>query len=383
MYNQVNLDFLAWFGIGATDPLTVNLLVVGIGLVLGLVVRIVLQLLFRFTRSISDRLVLRSVTSHVGGPLFMVFPLLFITMGLAALPEETTVWGVVKIANVLFIMAMSWFFACLLNVFEDVLVERYDTSKQDNYKERKVRTQLQFIKKLCKAGIVIIAVGLILMSFRTLREFGTGLLASAGLAGIVLGFAAQKTLGNFLAGIQIAFTQPIKLDDAVIVEGDWGWIEEITLTYVIVKTWDWRRLVLPITYFVEKPFQNWTRQEADLLGSVFLYTDYRLPVEALRQELQRILENEPLWNGKASVLQVVDSTEHTMVLRALMSANNAPQAWDLRCSVREKLIDFLRQNYPGHFPVTRVLMEPQNSENGRSAGKNGGNQAPADQQPVR
>jgi len=182
------------------------------------------------------------------------------------------------------------------------------------------------------------------------------LFASAGVAGIILGLSAQKALGTILAGLQIAITQPIRLDDVVIVENEWGWIEEINLTYVVIRLWDKRRLVVPTTYFLEKPFQNWTRTSADILGSVFIYTDYTMPFEPLRKELTRLLEATPLWDGKVNVLQVTDARENTIEIRALMSAATSPQAWDLRVYVREKLIEFIQREYPQSLPRTRVVL---------------------------
>ena len=196
-----------------------------------------------------------------------------------------------------------------------------------------------------------------LMGFDSFRQLGTGILASAGLASLVIGLAAQKIFGNFLAGIQIAFTQPIRVDDVVIVENEWGRIEEITLTYVVVRIWDLRRLVLPIGYFIEKPFQNWTRVSADLLGTVFVYADYTIPVKEIREELHRILKGSNKWDGKVWGMQVTNATERTMELRALMSAADASVAWGLRCEVREYLIEFVQKNYPEALPKTRAELK--------------------------
>jgi len=198
----------------------------------------------------------------------------------------------------------------------------------------------------------------ILMTFDKVRYLGTSLLASAGVAGIILGFAAQRSIGTLLAGIQIAITQPIRLDDVVIVENEWGRIEEITLTYVVVRIWDKRRLIVPTTYFIEKPFQNWTRVSADILGTVFIYTDYQVPVDKLREEFTRILEKSELWDRKTNVMQVTNATDRTIEIRALMSAADSPTAWDLRVHVREKLITFLQENYPDSLPRTRIEMAP-------------------------
>jgi small-conductance mechanosensitive channel len=196
-----------------------------------------------------------------------------------------------------------------------------------------------------------------LMVFQPVRQLGTAMIASAGVAGIVIGFAAQKSLGTLLAGFQIAMTQPIRIDDVVIVEGGWGKIEEITLTYVVVRIWDLRRLVVPITYFIEKPFQNWTRTSADILGTVMLQVDYTIPVDAVRQELTRILEESPNWDRKVNGLQVTEAKEKTLELRALMSSSDASKSWDLRCEVREKLVAFIQEHYPASLPLVRARLD--------------------------
>jgi small-conductance mechanosensitive channel len=196
-----------------------------------------------------------------------------------------------------------------------------------------------------------------LMVFDSVRQFGASILASAGIAGIIVGFAAQRSIATLLAGFQIALTQPIRLDDVVIVENEWGRIEEITLTYVVVRVWDLRRLVVPITYFIEQPFQNWTRSSADILGTVFLYVDYGVPLDAIRVEFARILQASRYWDRKVSVLQVTDAKEHTLELRALASAADASLAWDLRCEIREKLIMFIQHTYPESLPRFRASFD--------------------------
>jgi len=208
-----------------------------------------------------------------------------------------------------------------------------------------------------------------LMTFPKVRQLGTTILASAGIIGIVVGMAAQRTIGTFIAGLQIAITQPIRVDDVVIVENEWGRIEEITLTYVVVKIWDLRRLIVPITYFIEKPFQNWTRVTADILGTVYIYVDYTVPVDSVREELQRVLKESEHWDGKVCVLQVTNTSEQTVELRALMSAADASTAWSLRCEVREKLIDFMKKKYPQALPKLRAeLYQRTPSEGSRKAG---------------
>jgi small-conductance mechanosensitive channel len=211
--------------------------------------------------------------------------------------------------------------------------------------------------------VALLALAFILFQFDEVRELGMGLLTSAGVAGIIIGLAAQKSIANLLAGFQIAFTQPIRIDDVVIVEGEWGRIEEITLTYVIVRIWDERRLVVPLRYFIEKAFQNWTRKTAQLLGTVYLYVDYRLPIDSLRKELDRLLEENDLWDGRVSKIQVTDSKQDNVEIRALMSAANAGDAWDLRCEIREQLIAFIQKEYPDSLPRMRIeLPESGTSE---------------------
>jgi len=255
------------------------------------------------------------------------------------------------------IALMSWLLIKSTYILDDYIIRRFDIEQKDNLRARKIHTQLNVVKRIVITVVVIIAIGTMLMTFDKVRQLGTTILASAGIIGIVVGLAAQKTIGTFIAGLQIALTQPIRIDDVVIVEGEWGRIEEITLTYVVVKIWDLRRLVVPITYFIEKPFQNWTRVTADLLGSVFLYVDYTVPVEAVRKELQRILKESKHWDGKVCVLQVTNTTDKTIELRALMSAVDASTAWTLRCEVREKLVSFIQDKYPNALPKLRAEFE--------------------------
>ncbi len=254
------------------------------------------------------------------------------------------------------ISSIAWFIIKLTAVLENLILSKYEVDEKDNLQARKIYTQVRIIRKILVVIIIIVALSAILMSFKQFRQLGTGILASAGLAGIIIGFAAQRTLSNLLAGIQIAITQPIRIDDVVIVENEWGKIEEITLTYVVVKIWDLRRLILPISYFIEKPFQNWTRVSADLLGTVYLYVDYSVPVEEIRKELHHILQNAQ-WDGLVWGLQVTDTTDKTMQLRALMSAPDASSAWNLRCEVREKLVEFIQQKYPNALPKLRAEIQ--------------------------
>jgi len=266
-------------------------------------------------------------------------------------------WVSKYILNIALIGSVAWLAISSTKVLDDFVLSQYKLDVKDNLQARKVHTQLRVFRRIVVLIVVILALGTMLMTFEQVRSLGTSILASAGIIGLVVGIAAQKTLGTVLAGIQIAITQPIRIDDVVIVENEWGRIEEITLTYVVVRIWDLRRLVLPITYFIEKPFQNWTRVTADILGTVYLYTDYTIPVEAVRSELERIVKDSPEWDGKACGLQVTNSTDRSLELRALVSAADASVAWNLRCKVREKLVEFIQKNYPEALPKTRAEID--------------------------
>jgi small-conductance mechanosensitive channel len=293
-----------------------------------------------------------------GRALRLILPMLALILGTPALVVSPDAQALIQNAvSLALVGTIGVILIQFVNAMSELMLRRYRLDEADNRVARGVYTQVTVLKKIAIAVIALFAIASALMVFQPVRQLGTAMLASAGVAGIVIGFAAQKSLATLLAGFQIAMTQPIRIDDVVIVEGEWGRIEEITLTYVVVRIWDLRRLVLPITYFIEKPFQNWTRTSADILGTVFLYVDYDVPVDALRQELTRILESSPLWDRKVNVLQVTEAKERTVELRALASSANASDAWDLRCEVREKLVAFIQKNYPGSLPRVRALVE--------------------------
>ena len=290
-------------------------------------------------------------------PIQWLAVLLFIRTAVAASLSIETTGNLNHILGLLIIGCSAWLLIKLVFVLEDFVNIKFQVDTKNNLRARKIHTQLGVLKRLIIIIICVIATALMLMTFPTIRQLGTTILASAGIIGIVVGLAAQKSLGTFIAGLQIAFTQPIRVDDVVIVEGEWGKIEEITLTYVVVRIWDQRRLIVPITYFIDKPFQNWTRKTAEIIGTVFIYADYSIPVDALRAELGRILEQTPLWDKKVNALQVTDATDHAVELRALVSAADASDAWSLRCIVREKLIEFIRTKYPQSLPRFRAQLE--------------------------
>jgi len=266
------------------------------------------------------------------------------------------------------IAAVGWAVIALVELVSDIIYSRYAIDAPDNLTARRIWTQTEVMRRIVSVVVVVLTVATMLMTFPEVRHIGLSLLASAGVAGLVVGMAARSTLASLIAGVQVALTQPIRIEDAVVVEGEWGWIEEIETTYVVVRLWDLRRLILPLTYFIEKPFQNWTRTTAEILGVVMIYAGYRLPVEPVRQELQRILESSSQWNKKVWALQVTDLTERTIQLRALMSASNASASFDLRCIVREKLIQFLQEHYPQCLPTTRYeehVSADEERQNGR------------------
>jgi small-conductance mechanosensitive channel len=277
---------------------------------------------------------------------------IILLLPLLRLPENWT-WVTQKGFGILLIVAFSFLIVRGVNAVQSALMSRHRLDAPDNLSARRIYTQVSVIRKIIVTAVVIIATGSILMLFDPVRQFGTSILASAGIAGIVVGFAAQKTLGNVLAGIQIALTQPILIDDIVVVESEFGQVEEITLTYVTVRTWDLRRIVLPITYFVEKPFQNWSRVSTELLGTVILYLDYQAPMGELRKELKRLVENSPKWDKRVCGLQVTDTKEHVIEVRALVSGSDPGKLGDLRAEVREGLINFLVRNYPDSLPRSR------------------------------
>jgi small-conductance mechanosensitive channel len=255
---------------------------------------------------------------------------------------------------VAFIVLLGWSCAAALTLATDFYLRRSAISEGSDAMARKHLTQIRVLRRVSVTLVVIVTVAAALMTFDSVKQYGVSLIASAGAAGIVVGLAIRPLLTNLFAGIQLAITQPIRIGDAVIVENEWGWVEEITGTYVVIKIWDWRRLVVPLSYFLEKPFQNWTRQTTDLIGTVLLWVDYTVPVAPIRQKLEEISRASKLWDGQVVNLQVVDSNERAVQLRALVSARTSPEAWDLRCEVREKLILFLQQEYPGALPKQRA-----------------------------
>jgi small-conductance mechanosensitive channel len=310
---------------------------------------------------LSDTIV--RYTSRAARLLFLLLAASTILPDLA-FPSWLTV-SLLHILEISYIVALAWLAIGLVEVLNALINHRLPENIQDDVRARRTRTQMQFLRQIMLGIIWFSAFAVILMTFPTIRNIGAGLFASAGLAGLAVGMAARPTLGNLIAGIQIALTEHIRIDDAVVVEGEWGRVAEVSTTYVVLRLWDLRHMIVPLSYFIEKPFQNWTRYSSELIGAVLLYTDYTVPVEQLREEYGRILKCSPLWDGKTMTVQVTDMKEHTMELRFLMSAANPPATFDLRCYVREKLIEYLQEHHPQALPRVRAVVSSEQSCLGR------------------
>ncbi|HEX4024261.1 MAG TPA: mechanosensitive ion channel domain-containing protein [Steroidobacteraceae bacterium] len=328
---------------------------------------VVFWFLFRFTHVLEARMAVWASRTRsrlddlfvplLGRGLRVVLPVIAVIFALPILGLPAAYAGMVaKGTSVLLIVAVGIVLFQAVQIGESALLLRFDISAADNLQARKIYTQVHVIGRVIYVVIGLFTLACILMLFQEVRHVGTSLLASAGIVGIIAGVAGQKSLANLFAGFQIALAQPIRQDDVVIVEGAWGRIEEITLSYVVVHVWDDTRLVLPLTYFIEKPFQNWTRTSAQLLGSVFVWVDYSFPVDEGRKALQQIIEASALWDRRFWNLQVSDATEKTMQLRVLATAADSSKSWDLRCEIREKFIAFIQRSHPQSLPLVRAQM---------------------------
>ena len=296
---------------------------------------------------------------HLGGSARAIFVITCLFLVLPLAPGELKPYLGEPVHHVLaiaMVLSLSWFAIGAVYIGEGAFLRRYDITAEDNIRARQIQTQLLIFRRTLIGFIFVITAGGVLWTFHDERiwKAGTGLLASAGIASLILATAAKSTASNYLAGLQIALTSPIRIDDVVVVQGEWGRIEEITSSYVVIRIWDQRRLIVPLSYFIENSFTNWTRNSAEILGTAFLYVDYSVPVEAMRAQLQKIAENSPLWDKRVCGLQVTDLKEHTMEIRCLVSSRNSSESFDLRCLVREEMIAFLRDNYPEALPRVRL-----------------------------
>jgi len=342
-----------------THPWTRFALIIVIALaVAGLLRRVVKFFLRRFA---VGHPMGASIIARANAPMEAIVPLAMLLIAFRASPDEPErlIDGLEHALSLGLIVACTWFIVRCIGAL-DATVSRFNPiDLEDNLRARRVQTQARVLSRTGSVVAVVLGTGVALMTFPTVRQFGASLLASAGLAGLALGLAAKPVLGNLIAGLQIALTQPIRLDDVVVVEGEWGKIEEITSTYVVIRIWDERRLVVPLQYFIEHPFQNWTRTSSQVLGSAMLWFDYGLPLDPLRVELERLCKQAPEWDGRVCVLQVVETNDKAMQLRALVSSASSSKSWDLRCKVREGLIAFVQREYEGFLPRLRGDLESE------------------------
>ncbi|MCK7550941.1 mechanosensitive ion channel family protein [Marinobacter goseongensis] len=316
--------------------------------------RLTLALVRHFSES---RAVPRLFLDASAGALGLVFCLLALAGTLKAASDDLPLIGAIQqVTTLLLILAITWAAVRLTSAIGEVIVALNPVLEGQWKRARKVETQTRFLVRALNILIVIIGFGAALMTFESVQHMGASLLASAGVGGLILGFAARPVLSNLLAGMQIALTQPFRIDDVLHVQGEWCWVEEVTATYVVLRVWDLRRLVVPLQWFIENPFQNWSRNTADLLGAVFIWVDYTMPVEPLRQEFKRLLEQSNLWDGKLATVQVTDSNDQAMQVRFLMSAADSSRNWDLRCAVREGLVTFIQEQYPAQLPRVRARL---------------------------
>ena len=314
----------------------------------------------RVVRRASQRApMVASVGRAIETPAHVALQLLALSVAWQQLPADLAGQArVERLLTLLLIGVMTWLLARVVHGMARGVADANPLAVSDNLAARRIQTQTMVLSRTVQGLVVLVGVSLMLMTFPAVRQIGASLLASAGVVGIVAGFAARPVLGNLIAGLQIGLSQPIRIDDVVIVENEWGVIEEITGTYVVVRIWDQRRLVVPLQYWIEKPFQNWTRSTSELIGTVFLWVDFRMPLAPLRDALEQACENSPHWDRRFTRLHVVEAGEKAMQLRCLVTAASASAAWDLRCHVREYLIDFIQREYPEYLPRHRAELDP-------------------------
>lgn len=306
-------------------------------------------------RLATARVILRTLLRFAEPPARAVLILLALQFIWDAAPPDLPALRAIEHLTLLALTAaFGWLGVRCVAGVADAVFQLHPVDQADNLHARQVRTQTGVLATVANGLIAFIAFALALMSFPAVRTLGTSLLASAGVAGLVVGMAARPVLGNLIAGLQLALTQPLRLDDVVVIEGEWGRIEQIRASYVVVNIWDERRLIVPLQWFIEHPFANWTLNSAELIGSVYLWVDYRLPLAPLRAELERICREAPEWDRRLCSLAVTEAGERAMQLRALVSAADSGATWDLRCRVREGLIAYIQARFPQFLPRTRV-----------------------------
>ena len=336
---------------------------VGLGLVVGAIV------VALFVHGIAAKIIKRALgerwpavtllLQRVAGPAQLALCLVAVALVLPLAPLNDVLREQLRHFFIVAVIALiGWITVRAVDMGAARYLQRFRLDTEENFLARKHVTQVRVFKRVIDTLIVIIAVSTALMTFESVKQYGVSLFASAGAAGLIVGLAARPLLSNLIAGVQIAITQPIRIEDAVIIENEWGWVEDIASTYVVIRLWDWRRMVVPLSYFIEKPFQNWTRDTASLIGVIALHVDYRADVPRIRHWLEEAVKESKLWDGAVVNRQVIDADSRTIELRALVSARNAPQSWDLRCEMREKLIAFIRDEMPEALPRERAILIP-------------------------
>ncbi|MFZ5521693.1 MAG: mechanosensitive ion channel family protein [Pseudomonadota bacterium] len=335
-----------------------------VGIAVASVVGVLLAwVVYRVIDKVVQRLAPRTrfigpVTTAARRPAAWFLPLLVLNVVVQNAPDDLRGIGSLRqMLTVAVIGVATWLLVRIVSGLGDAVVALKPIDVADNLMARRLATQTKVVTRTVMSLVTLIGLAMALMTFPSVRQIGAGLLASAGVAGIAAGLAARPILGNLLAGLQIAFTQPIRLDDVVIVQGEWGRVEEITGTYVVLKIWDERRLIVPLQWWIENPFQNWTRNSAQIMGTVMVWLDYRTPVAPLREAVERIVKASPLWDGRVCVIQVTDFTERTMQIRVLVSSADSGKNFDLRCLIREEIMALMQRDYPDYLPRERIEVD--------------------------
>ena len=365
MLERMNLlSDMGWFENSALGLLAAALIAVALALIVHWVGGRIVK---RLTRGLP---ITGAVARRCWRPSRFVLPLLALQTVLQAGPDHLAFIDRVRHANgLLLLAALTWLALRAVDGLAQGVISKHVLDVEDNLNARRIHTQTRLLSRTASFMVLVAGLSLMLMTFPGARQVGASLLASAGVIGIVAGIAARPVFANLIAGLQLALAQPIRIDDVLIVEGEWGRVEEITGTYVVLKIWDERRLIIPLQWFIEKPFQNWTRNSAQLIGTVFLWVDYRMPLQPLREAAQRACEAAPEWDKRLCLLQVVEAGERSMQLRVLVTTANSSLGWDLRCKVREALVDFMQREYPQYLPMMRAEIgnRPDGAQSGADA----------------
>ena len=333
-----------------------NMLVVIATVLLGLLLSWLLSLFAHKKTDTAEKFRLfQSAIRHLAKPISFLIPLIIFDIFIPVMKMPPVFLQRLHHATeIALIIVTAWTLISGMRVLQEFTHDRIDINTPDNLRQRRIMTQLMYVRRVVVAVIILITIGAVLLTFASMRKIGTGLLTGVGIGGIIIGFAAQRSLGNLLAGFQIAFTQPIRIDDKVIVENEFGRIEEITLTYVVVRIWDDRRLILPINYFIEKPFQNWTRTTTQITGSVHFYVDYTIPIEWMRKQYMDIIQDHPMFDKRVAALQITDFKPDVMEVRGIVSSTNPGDSWDIRCYIREEMMKRINESYPNALPKSRA-----------------------------